>query len=200
MGIALLLVVLLACDTGTGKQNGIPVENKVEQHPGDVVFGAENAPHTVFMYASYFCDYCRYFFSRTLPPLQEHYLDRGEVKLVVKWVDFTENPQVLFSLQAASCIAQYGIYEKFHPLLMVNPDVVFTEDFLTLIDDIMNDNSEIAACIQDNNNYAYLRSNVKAFRANRFSGTPTFVINGKMYSGFIAYENFEKLIEKEFNL
>lgn len=200
--IALLfaLLIVLACTSTSEKINGKAVTYEVTQQAEDVVFGDNNAPVSVYMYASYFCNYCRYFFSRTLPGLQENYIDNGKVKLVVKWVDFNDDPERLYAMQAASCISRYGLYEKFHPLLMLNPDIIYSEEFLVLIDDIMNDNPEIEACIHENNNYEYLRSNVKAFRANNFTGTPTFVINNKSFTGYISYDNFEKILETEFQL
>lgn len=201
--IFLIIMVLVGFNSCRSKSSGKTiesVEHKVLQKTGDVILSNDSAPHTVFMYASYNCDFCRYFFSQTYPELKKNYLDNGKVKLVVKWVDFNDNPQILYSLQAASCIGRFGIYEKFHQLLLVNPEVVFTEDFAQLIDDIMEDNAEIAQCILQNNEYEYLRSNVKEFRDNNLTGTPTFVLNNRIYSGFISYDNFVKLLKKEFEI
>lgn len=190
---------LNSCRTKSSVKSFDSVKHEVLQKTGDVVLSDNSAAHTVFMYASYNCDFCRYFFSQTYPDLKANYLDNGKIKLVVKWVDFNDNPEVLYSLQAASCISRFGVYEKFHQLLLVNPDVVFTEDFAQLIDDIMEDNAEIAECILQNNEYKYLRGNVKEFRDNNLSGTPTFVLNNHAYSGFISYDNFVKLLRKEFD-
>ena len=198
--VVTVLVGLNSCRPKTSRNTGETLEHEVLQKTGDVILSDDSAPHTVFMYASYNCDFCRYFFFQTYPELKENYLDNGKLKLVVKWVDFTENPRVLYSLQAASCISRFGVYEKFHQLLLVNPDVVFTEDFAQLIDDIMEDNAEIAECILHNNEYAYLRGNVREFRDNNLTGTPTFVLNNRTYSGFISYENFVKLLKKEFDI
>lgn len=196
----LLGVTFVSCQSNMSRKSFEPIEKKIVQKTGDVVFGDDAAPKTMFMYASYNCDFCRYFFSRTYPDLKTNFLDAGKLKLVVKWVDFTDNPQILYALQAASCIGQFGIYEKYHQLLLVNPDVVFTEDFALLIDDIMEDNRNIAECILQNDEYAYLRENVREFRENNFTGTPTFVLNNHAYTGFISYNNFKKLIEKELDL
>lgn len=176
------------------------VEHPVSGQEGDVILGDEAAPATVFMYASYHCIYCRYFFSRTFPDFKTNYLDTGKAKLVVKWVDFQENPQVMRALQAASCISRFGIYEKYHELLLVNPDVVFTEDFALLIDDIMERNQDIAECILNDPNFEYIRSNTKEFRNNNLNGTPAFILNNHVYNGFISYENFVKLLNKEFKI
>lgn len=194
------LMGLVSCRSKSAGKSYETIKYEVVQKAGDVIFGDYNATNTVFMYASYNCDFCRYFFSRTYPELKSNYLDNGKLKLVIKWVDFNDNPQVLYSLQAASCIGRFGIYEKYHQLLLVNPEVVFTEDFAQLVDDIMEDNSQIAECILQNNEYAYLRENVKEFRENKLTGTPTFVLNKHAYSGFISYDNFKKLLEKELDI
>ncbi len=198
--IVLSMLAMNSCRSKSDVKAFETIQNEVKQITGDVIFGDDAAPKTVYMYASYNCDFCRYFFSRTYPGLKADFLDKGKLKLVVKWVDFQDNPQVLYALQAASCIGRFGVYEKYHQLLLVNPEVVFTEDFAQLIDDIMKDNPEIAQCILENNDYAYLRNNVKEFRENNLDGTPTFVLNNHAYSGFISYENFVKLIKNEFNI
>ncbi len=194
------MVGLFSCRSKSPDKKRKTLEYKVLQNTGDVILGDDAAPDTIFLYASYHCKFCRYFFSRTYPGLKENFLDNGKIKLVVKWLDFNDNPQVLYALQAAGCISRFGVYEKFHQLLLVNPDVVFTNDFAKLVDDIMDDNPEIAQCILQNADYAYLRKNVKEFRKNGLTGTPTFVINNSAYSGFISYDNFEKLIKQEFNM
>ena len=188
-----------SCKSNSSAKSSLTIENEIVQKTGDVVFGDNAAQKTVFLFASYNCDFCRYFFSRTYPELKTNFLDNGKLNLVVKWVDFDESPEVMKALQAASCIGRFGVYEKFHQLLLVNPTVVFTEDFSRLIDDIMEDNSEIAECILQNNEYEYLRSNVREFRENKLTGTPTFVMNNHAYSGFISYINFKKILAKEFN-
>ena len=198
--VVLSTLALVSCRSKSKVWEFEIVQNEVQQITGDVIFGDDAAPKTVFMYASYNCDFCRYFFSRTYPGLKANFLDNGKLKLVVKWVNFQDNPQVLYALQAASCIGRYGVYEKYHQLLLVNPEVVYTEDFAGLIDDIMDDNQEIAQCILENSEYEYLRNNVKEFRENNLDGTPTFVFNNHAYSGFISYDNFVKLLENEFNI
>ena len=195
-----VIFFLVSCKSNPAEIKGQVLTHRVDQKEEDVVFGDYAAPKTIFLYASYDCDYCRYFFSRTYPDLKTNFLDNGKLKLVVKWVDFDDNQQMMYALQAASCISRFGVYEKYHQLLLVNPTVVFTSDFTQLINDIMQDNSEIAECILNNTDYEFIRSNVAEFRDNKLTGTPTFVMNNHAYSGFFSYDNFKKLINKEFDL
>lgn len=196
--VSIMLMFLVSCHSQSGDQSLISIKTDVSEKTEDVVFGAEDATNAIYMYASYHCNFCRYFFSRTFPELKSNFIDKGKLKLVVKFVDFDENPQIMKALQTASCISRFGVYQKYHELLMVNPDVVFTEDFAELVDEIMQNNPEIEECVLSDPEFTYLKSNVKEFRENNLSGTPTFIINKHVYSGFISYENFVKLIEKEF--
>jgi len=192
-------LIISGCNTKPSVRKGQTLKNQVTEKAEDVVFGSPAAAYSVIMYGSYNCTYCRLFFSQTLPELEKKYLDQGTLKLVLKFIDFNENPAVLRSLQAASCISQFGDYEKFHPLLLINPGVVLTEDFNQLLDDIMENNPDIAECILNNNNYAYLHSNMEEFKSNGLTGTPTFVFGNKAFSGFLSFDEFEALLNKEFN-
>lgn len=195
--LATSLLLLAACSKSPELKPEAEVSG-IGEKPEDVVFGDTDATNTIVMYASYSCTYCRYFFSRTYPQLKTNYLDKGKLKLVVKWLDFGAQPQMLHALQAASCISRFGVYDKFHELLVVNPGVVFTPEFEALVNDIMEHNELIAECILNNDNYRYLHGNVTEFREHKLSGTPAFVMKGHVYTGFRSYENLEKIMENEF--
>ena len=176
------------------------MDKKITQHKNDIVFGINTAPHTIFLYASYNCRYCRFLFSRTFPELEKQYVNNGKIKVVIKFVELSENPHSLYALKAASCIYKFGHYKPLHKLLLTNPSVVATNEFDELINDIMAENDKIAECILSNNDYLYLKHNISEFRGNKLSGTPCMIINNHVYSGFMSYENLNKVIKKEFNL
>ncbi len=174
------------------------IEFKVEQKSEDVVFGNDTASHTIFLYASYNCKFCRYLFKKTFPGLKEKYLDKGLIKVVIKWVDFAEDPLTLYALKAGSCIYRYGSYDKFHELLLTNPSVIASDDFRALVDDIMAENYEIAQCVLADNNYSYLKSNVQEFRDNNLHGTPCMVINNHAYGGYFPFKILDEIVKREF--
>ena len=57
--------------------NGMVAESEY-----DIVFGAESAPLTIYMYSSYECAYCQRFFTECMEPLKATYFDVGLVRLV----------------------------------------------------------------------------------------------------------------------
>ncbi|SMO65179.1 Protein-disulfide isomerase [Saccharicrinis carchari] len=176
------------------------IEAILQQNAEDIVFGNETAKHTIFLYASYNCQYCRYLFSRTFPGLKENYLDKGLVKVVLKFVDFGEDPQTQYALKAASCIYRHGNYHKFHELLLADPAIVASEKFRALVDDIMAENTDIAQCVLSKPDSDFLKNNLKEFREHQFTGTPTMVINKHVYTGFVSFEKIDAIIKKEFEM
>jgi len=194
----LLVLAVMACTNGNKSEKPSGKVVKIADREEDVVFGDPKASHEIVMYASYDCKYCRKFFAGTYPDLKAKYLDSGNVKLVVKWLDFGERPEMLNALQAASCISRFGEYDKFHELLNFNPAVVFTPEFGELLADIMDRNQYIAECMVNNNNYAYLKSNLREFNENKVSGTPAFVLNSNIYTGYRSFDSLETIIISEF--
>ncbi len=195
----LVLVFVIGCGTGTN-QDVKTIDGNVVQNSEDVVFGNDSAENTIFLYASYNCQYCRYLFSRTFSELKQHYLDKGLVKVVVKFVDFGEDPQTRYALKAASCIYRYGTYQKFHELLLADPAIVASEKFRVLVDDIMAENPDIAECLLSKTDTDFLKENLEEFRQKQFTGTPTMVINSHVYTGFVSYEKIDAILKEEFEL
>ncbi|WP_373278090.1 thioredoxin domain-containing protein [Prolixibacter bellariivorans] len=62
--------MLVACHNNR-EPKPVTLKNTVSEKPEDVVFGNKAAPATVFLYASYECTYCRYFFRPDLPGIKE---------------------------------------------------------------------------------------------------------------------------------
>lgn len=195
----LFLVVVFGCGSGH-EQEVRTIDTGLVQNPQDVVFGDDTVSATIFLYASYNCQYCRYLFSRTFPELKEHYLDKGLVKVVVKFVDFGEDPRTRYALKAASCIYRYGTYQKFHELLLADPAIVATEKFRVLIDDIMAENPDIAECILSKVDDDFSNANLEEFRKYELTGTPTMVINQHVYNGFVSFEKIDLILKKEFEI
>lgn len=176
------------------------IQGNVHQYPEDIVFGNDSAAHVIYLFASYKCKFCRLLFLKTFPQLKQKYLDQGKLKVVVKLLEFGNDFYAIRSLKAGSCIARYGMYDKFHELLLANHTVVASEDFRVLLDDIMAQNNQIAECFYTQGSDEFIKRNVNNFRNFGLSGTPSLIINRKIFSGFIPFGALERIIKDEFNL
>ena len=169
------------------------VENDI-----DIVYGSDSACITIFMFASYTCRHCHDFLLEDLPLVQQHYIDSGLVRFVVKPIDLAENHDMMSALQLAGCMSSDGNADDIHELLLTEPTAVYTDEFRELIDDIINSNPELAECLMADN-FSCVKQNNRLFNAIGSKGTPIFVVGSHVYKGRRGFEKFCKMIEYELN-
>ena len=164
----------------------------------DISFGSDTARLTIYMFSSYTCRHCRAFLSLDLPLIQSRYIDSGQVRLVIKPIDLTENRDMMSAIQLASCMNRDGNADDVIELLLTEPSAVYSDEFRELIDDIINSNPELAECLVADD-FAYVKKNNEIFSATHSKGTPIFVINDHLYRGRRETSRFFKMIDYELN-
>lgn len=169
------------------------VENDI-----DVVFGADSARVTIYMFATYTCQHCHRFLTSDLPQIQQRYIDSGLVRFVVKPIDLAENHDMMSALQLAGCMNRDGNADDIRELLLTEPTAVYTNEFRQLIDDIINTNPELAECLVADG-FSGVKQNNQLFSAIGSKGTPIFVVGGHVYKGRRSSDNFAEIIEYELN-
>lgn len=172
-------------------------EIEIYEQDLDIKYGADTADLTIFLYSSYNCSFCRNFFTKVFPELKTEYIDKGKVKLVVKLLDFSNSESVENSLKIAVCINKYGDFEKLNELLIAEPKVIYTNEFAEIIDEFIEKDEFVAECMLGNESDNYILKNKIDFKNSKLTGTPTFVINNRIYKGYIKYKDFKNVIEKE---
>ena len=163
----------------------------------DIVYGADTSQMTIFLFSSYNCSFCRKFFKTVYPEFKKEYIDNGKVKLIVKNVAITNNESVINSLKLAACINKYGNFEKLNELLLTEPKVIYTDEFKEVIDELVEKDLFVAECMYGGESEKYILKNMLDFKRLNCTGTPTFIINNKIYKGNRDYDEFRKVVEKE---
>ncbi len=173
--------------------------NKVEIYEDllDIVYGSPDAGLTVFFYSSYNCSFCREFFKNVFPELKRNFIDNGKLKFVVKPITLTNNEAVINSLKIAVCINKHGNFEKLNELLLTEPNVIYTNEFANVIDELVEEDMYLEECMYGGESENYLFRNLAMFKSLGLTGTPSFIINNKIYKGYMEYDKFKKVIEKE---
>ncbi|TAJ14755.1 hypothetical protein DMA11_04260 [Marinilabiliaceae bacterium JC017] len=195
-----ILLVLIAIKIWTlffSDHGYVELEAEIKTNEYDIAFGADNAVVTIYMYSSYNCGFCTKFFNDVYPKLKTNFIDGGKVRLVVKPLVLGNNAAVQKATQAAICVNKFGSFEKYHQLLIYEPQVVYTNEFKQLLDDYISDNTEIAECLLDNDDYSYLDGNMRDFKVLGLTGTPTFIIGKRVYKGYLDYNSIDKIINGE---
>lgn len=165
----------------------------------DICYGSDTAQLTIYMFATYNCRHCRAFLNIDLSFIQSHYIDNGQVRLVIKPIDLAENYDMMSAIQLAGCMNRDGNAEDILELLMTEPSAVYSNEFRQLIDDIINANPELAECLVVDD-FSYIKENNRLFNATHSKGTPIFVMNDHLYSGRRKIGQFRKMIDYELNI
>lgn len=172
-------------------------ENILFEHELDIVYGKDSTDITVFMFSSYNCSFCRKFFTDVFPDLEKEYIQTGKIKLVVKPVAIEKSGPVVNSLKLAVCINRFGDFTKLNELLLTEPKVVYTDEFENVTNELIMKDEFVAECMLTDMGEKYIMRNYVDFNRLRCTGTPTFVINNKIYKGYKSYDQFQKIIDKE---
>lgn len=195
--ISITIIAILICWKSDFQRKNQRVEVGLIEKELDIVYGSESAQLTIFLFSSYSCSFCRKFFENVYPELKNNYIDKGIVRLIVKPVALTNNESVINSLKIAVCINRYGNFDNLNKLLLIEPKVVYTEEFKDVVDELVQKDLFVAECMLGGESENYIKKNAIDFKRLKCTGTPTFVINNKIYKGYLEYDKFIKIVERE---
>jgi protein-disulfide isomerase len=162
---------------------------------GENVLGKEDAPVTIIEYASTTCPACGHFHKTTFPELKKRYIDTGKVRFIFR--EFPRDDVDLFAYMLTRCIAK----DKFFPFLEVlfkQQDQWLSSSPLPALTGIAKQagftDESIEACRNDKKVFEGVVWTSEHATKLGVRATPTFFINGKMYTGALSIERIEELI------
>ena len=167
----------------------------------DFVIGNSEAPITIIEYASMSCSHCADFHNNTLDDLKSEYIDTGKVKFVFR--DFPFNYPALAGSMMMRCIPNNVRYDYMNALYKLQKNWVIRDNSKTRAElyKIMQSGGmqkdEFDACLSDINLENNLLEGVmNAQREFNIRSTPSFIINGVLYSGNKNIKEFRQIIDK----
>jgi len=196
IAVTLFLALRPAPNMATGGQ---PVAAGAAQAvPGDFVLGNPNAPVTMIEYASLTCPHCATFHNTILPALENEYINTGKVKLV-----FRDFPLDGIALRAAA-LARCAGPERYHGFVKVlfrsQAEWAASPNPMTALERVAKlggiDETKFAACIRDEKTLdQILASRQDAERNFQVNSTPTFIIQGRKYTGSLTLEGLREILD-----
>lgn len=167
--------------------------------------GDPDAPITVLEFSDFGCPFCRRYSTTTFSQIKKEYIDTGKVYYVFKDYPIKQlHPQAELASQAAECAGEQGKYWEMHETLFSNPQEWDTtepaarEAMTKYAGDLQLDSTKFAACMEPG---ATARSDVEANMAEgrhlNLTGTPSFVINGKLLAGAQPLDVFQRVFDRE---
>ncbi len=113
------------------------------------------------------------------------------------------HPQAVAAAEAAECAGEQGRYWEMHRELFRAPSEWDTtaraarSSFTRYADTIGLHEQQFVACLDDRRYRSNVVANMAEGRHLGVTGTPSFIINGRILSGAHPYEVFRSAFEKE---
>ncbi len=167
----------------------------------DFFIGEPDAPITIIEYASMSCNHCAEFHNNTLEDLKTEFIDTGKVRFVFR--DFPFNYPALAGSMMMRCVPSEVRYDYMNALYKLQKSWVIRDNAKTRIElyKIMQSGGmkkdEFDACLNNidlENNL--LEGVMSAQREFNIRSTPSFIINGVLYSGNKNIKEFRQIIKK----
>lgn len=157
----------------------------------DTPFGGNPDGEIVIVeFFDYRCGYCR----RSAPDLFAVRDDSDDVKVIYKEFPILGDASTL-AARAALASRNQGLYEPLHEALM-ETDIGFSEaEIMAVAEKVGLDTGQLARDMEDPEITAYLERTYDLARALGVSGTPAFIVGGRLYPGALSRSDLEQLIE-----
>lgn len=197
----------------------IPSLNKTDVSAGDIIvpdlkdrpqedgnaLGDPDAPVVIEDFSDFACSYCADFTAETEGRIIEEYVASGEVYFVYRSVgNLLGSSASVQAAEAAYCAGDQDRFWDYHALIFANQASLFvdtTADItptLTRFAEILEvDQDAFQSCL-DAGTYAdrVEQDEVEARQAG-VSGTPSFLVNGRLLKGNVPFSSFQSVIEEE---
>jgi len=219
LGVLLIMSIFtggfgLKTNLPTGAVIGVPSANRVVQAPsagsGEIInmkalasdnpyLGIENAPITIVEFSDYECPFCERFYTQTLPSIKKAYIETGKVKFVYRDFPLSFHSQAEPAAIAANCAGDQEKYFQFHDKIFSNGGAggKSYSDYKKWAQELGLDMSKWEKCLNDPAQKQEIQTDINEGSAAGISGTPGFIINGKLISGAQPFSVFQQIIETE---
>lgn len=156
--------------------------------------GNPEAPITIVEFSDLQCPFC----GRATPILQELI---NQYPTDIKWVfknfplDFHQDAPLAH--RAILAAGEQGKFWEMHDLVMANQQAIKKDDLLAKARSLNLDLARFIADLESDKTKQWVEADRQEGQQANVTGTPTFFINGKEYSGAMSLNQFEAVIERE---
>lgn len=164
----------------------------------EIALGGEASPITMIEYGSLTCDHCIGFHRKILPIIEEKYIKSGKVRFI-----YRHYPTSKVALQAATAVecSNGNQYEVLKNLYFNIKDWYApknrNEAFKKHAQIKKEDTSRYDKCLKNEAIGKKIMADQKAaYEKYDIHGTPSFIINGKVFKGEHSLEDLEKIIRE----
>jgi protein-disulfide isomerase len=152
----------------------------------------------VVEYGSLTCPHCAAFDHEVLPLFKAAYVDTGKVRFIFR--EFSRNPLDVAAFVLARCVGDDKALATIDLLFSQQDKWAFVNDPLEALIAALRPtgltHDKAMACIGDQSKADAMTAIVKTAVATvKVSGTPTFVIDGKVYGGELTLKDLDAILK-----
>jgi protein-disulfide isomerase len=163
--------------------------------------GNKNAKVAVVEFTDYQCPFCGQFFTNTYGQIKKDYIDTNKISYSVQDLPLAFHPNAHISAEAAECAGDQKKYYEMHDKLFGSQADWSNEadakpKFEGYAKDIGINVDQFKKCLADGKFKQQVDDDNALASKVGASGTPTFIINGKLLVGAQPYAEFQKAIDE----
>ena len=167
------------------------VEVSVEGSPS---LGPVGAAVTIVEFSDFQCPFCRRA-GPVMKQLVEKYPE--DVRVVYRHLPLGSHPRARPSAEASACAGEQGRFWDYHDTIFDNPNALGDDDLKRYAGELGLDTAQFDACFSSGRYAAQVRDDARAAAAVGITGTPGFVVNGRVVSGYKSLEEFDAIVREE---
>ena len=198
--ILLQIVINVSC-------NAQPIEemqnkqNKLVIYNNDIVIGNPKAKTIFIEHFAPTCAHCTDYHLKVFPEIKRKYIDTGKIAYIQR--ECVGNRQDLDASLLARCKNDKELYLKImHRVLTTQDSWAYSKDYLCKLNKIAKDynisEQEYKLCRNDNTKLETIINITKFVSSDQdFLGTPSFYINGLLFSGEYSVDALSEAIENQ---
>lgn len=200
------LVIISAAFVGRS-DNRATGELRIASHPVPAsaepegrAWGPKDAPITVVEYADYECESCGYWARTYEQEFVETYANTGKVRFEVRFAPF-HGEGAQRAAAAAYCSAEQDAFWPMHDSLFLNQPAhgaaaaagFTTERLVGIATKLGMDTTAFSTCLNSGKYQQQVTDDLAAAQATGVTGTPTFFVNDRAYTGPVPAEAFAEI-------
>jgi len=161
----------------------------------DPSIGPANAPVTIIEFSDYQCPYCQIWYQQVYQQLVASY--PKQIRFVYRDLPLPGHPEAIPAAQAANCAGEQNAYWKFHDALFEQKYGLNRAAYERYAADLGLDTKAFTACLDSQRYIEEIQADATDATRVGISGTPSFVINGRILIGALPFSEFKKVIDEE---
>lgn len=162
----------------------------------DIILGDRNALATMIVYTKFGCSACHEFYTDNLGKLKSNYVDKGLLKIVLRYLTHSGNKEAFNAAKGAHYTYSNDAFSAYNKIMHDDKHDLSLVNTKKAVLSILPDSSKFDSYI---NNAAHSNKITKIATEAINAGvrkTPTILINGQKLVGNRRYQKLEQLINE----